>query len=115
MFGIEVGIKSITVKKTLIFVHRWMGVAICLLFLLWFASGIVMMYWDYPEVTAADRLQHLPPLDASRIRLSLLEAYERLELNRPASQAFLTTFDGRPAYPLRLGGEQKLVCADDGA
>jgi hypothetical protein len=115
MLGIGVGIKPIDVKKTLIFVHRWMGVALCLLFLLWFASGIVMMYCDYPEVTAVDRLQHLPSLDGSRIRLSPVEAYERLGLNRPANQAFLTTFDGRPAYRFRTGGEQKLVFADDGA
>ena len=115
MLSIGAGIKAIDIRKTLIFVHRWTGVALCLLFLLWFASGIVMMYWDYPEVTAADRLQHLPPLDASRVRLSVLEAYERLGLNRPATQAFLTTFDGRPAYRFRMGREQKLVFADDGA
>src|SRR5580765_6497209 len=108
MFGIGAGIKPIDLKKTLIFVHRWMGVALCLLFLLWFASGIVMMYWDYPEVTAADRLRHLPPLDASRIRLSLLDAYERLGLKSPATQAFLTTFDGRPAYRFRTGRKQNL-------
>ena len=115
MLGIAAGIKPIEVKKTLIFVHRWMGVTLCLVFLLWFASGIVMMYWDYPEVSALDRLQHLPPLDASRIRLSLLEAYQRLGLKRPANQAFLTTFDGRPAYRFRMGRAQKLVFADDGA
>jgi hypothetical protein len=39
MFGIEIGIKPVAAKKTLIFVHRWMGVALCLLFLLWFTSG----------------------------------------------------------------------------
>lgn len=114
MLHIAAGIKPIDVKKTLIFVHRWMGVALCLVFLLWFASGIVMMYWDYPRVTAVDHLQHLPPLDASRIRLSLLEAYERLELKRPPDQAFLTTFDGRPAYRFRMGRQHKLIFADDG-
>jgi PepSY-associated TM region len=115
MFGIVAGIKPIDLKKTLIFVHRWMGVALCLLFLLWFASGIVLMYWDYPRVSATDHLQHLPPLDASRIRVSLLEAYARLDLTRPANQAFLTTFDGRPAYRFRMGRQQKLVFADDGS
>jgi len=115
MLGIAAGPKLIDIKKTLIFIHRWMGVGLCLLFLLWFASGIVMMYWDYPEVTEVNRLQHLPALDASRIRLSPLEAYERLGLNRPATQAFLTTFNGRPAYSFRAAGEQKLVFADDGA
>ena len=115
MLGIGVGIKLIDLKKTLIFVHRWMGVALCLLSLLWFASGIVMMYWDYPAVTAVDRLQHLPLLDASRIRLAPREAYERLGLNHAPTQALLTTFDGRPAYRFRVGRNQILVFADDGA
>src|SRR5262249_49598551 len=45
-------------KKSLVFLHRWMGVALCLIFLVWFVSGIVMMYCGYPGVTAADRLNH---------------------------------------------------------
>ena len=39
-------------KKSAIFVHRWLGVALCLVFLLWFPSGIGMMYWDFPSVGA---------------------------------------------------------------
>ena len=50
-------------RHALIFVHRWLGVALCLLFLLWFPSGIGMMYWDFPSVTAADRLERSPALD----------------------------------------------------
>ena len=37
--------------KTAVFLHRWLGVALCLFFLLWFPSGIGMMYWDFPAVT----------------------------------------------------------------
>ena len=55
-------------KKALIFVHRWMGVSLCLLFLSWFASGIVLMYWDYPAVSEADRLSRAPVLDSTGIR-----------------------------------------------
>ena len=57
-------------KQALIFVHRWLGVVLCLLFLLWFPSGFVMMYWDYPSITPADRLAHLAPLDPSTIKIS---------------------------------------------
>ena len=53
------------IVRVAIFVHRWLGVALCLLFLLWFASGIGMMYWDFPNVTAADRLERSPALDAA--------------------------------------------------
>ena len=62
-------------KRSIIFVHRWLGVALCLFFLLWFPSGIGMMYWDFPSVKAADRLERSPALDPSTIRLSPAEAY----------------------------------------
>ena len=39
---------------TLAFVHRWLGVCGCLLFLTWFLSGIAMMYVRMPEVTPGD-------------------------------------------------------------
>jgi hypothetical protein len=42
-------------KAWLIYTHRWLGIAGCLLFLAWFVSGIVMMYVRMPAVTQAER------------------------------------------------------------
>ena len=89
-------------KRALIFTHRWMGVALSLIFMLWFASGIVMMYWTFPEVTAADRLERAPALDPSRIALSAEQAWATLGREQPPPGVRLTTFDGRPLY--RFGG-----------
>src|SRR6267378_794406 len=66
--------------KFVIFCHRWLGVTWCLLFALWFTSGIVMMYWSFPEVEVADRLRRAPALDASHIQVSPQDAYARLQL-----------------------------------
>ena len=102
-------------KRALIFVHRWMGVLFCLLFAMWFASGIVMMYWQYPQVSAADRLSRAPALDASRIRVLPQQAYARFETDSPPLGAQLVTFDGRPAYRFRIGlGDVSIVYADTG-
>jgi hypothetical protein len=102
-------------KRTLIFVHRWMGVSFCLLFLTWFASGIVMMYWQYPEVFARDRLERAPGLDASKIQLLPQQAYAKLENDSAPAGAQLITYDGRPAYRFRFGlGDVSIVYADDG-
>ena len=54
-----------SMKRLLILVHRWLGVALCLLFLIWFPSGIGMMYWGFPDVTERDRLGRAPALDAA--------------------------------------------------
>ena len=43
-------------KPVLFSVHRWLGIGMCLLLTLWFASGIVMMYVEYPQLTDAERL-----------------------------------------------------------
>src|SRR5215471_4070698 len=109
------------VKRTLIFVHRWLGVALSLIFLLWFASGIVMMYWSYPEVSAEDRLQHAPTLNPATVKLSAEEASAKLQLDQPPAQVRLTSFDGRPVYRIGVGGGGRrggggfaLVYADDG-
>ena len=105
---------STPLKKVLIFVHRWMGVTLCPLFLLWFLSGMVMMYWTYPEVTAGDRLSRAQILDASGVRLSPQEAYALLETKEAPSEMRLEMFDGRPAYSFDFTGEKFIVYADDG-
>ncbi len=102
-------------KRALIFIHRWMGVFFCLLFLSWFASGMVMMYWQYPQVSTDDRLSRAPALDASRIHLSPPQAYARLGADGAPAGAQLVTFDGRPAYRFRFGlGDLSIVYAGDG-
>src|ERR1700761_6236041 len=95
-----------TLKKTAILCHRWMGVAFCLLFAWWFVSGIFMMYWDYPSVSDADRLEHAPVVDAERVKLSPAEAYATLDPDQAPGSTRLTSFDGRPAYFFRTGRSQ---------
>ena len=102
------------VKKGLILLHRWLGVPLSALFLLWFVSGIVMMYWDYPTVRAEDRLERSAALDGSRIRLTPAEAYATLGVRQPAAQVRLNLFDSRPAYRFRSGRSERIVYADTG-
>ena len=101
-------------KRSLIVVHRWLGVALCLLFLLWFLSGIGMMYWDFPTVTAADRLERSPALTPSTIVLSPTEAYATLGASQLPAAVRLNSFDGRPVYRFRTGRGESLVYADTG-
>ncbi|HVQ12678.1 MAG TPA: hypothetical protein VMS40_03770, partial [Vicinamibacterales bacterium] len=88
------------VKRALIFVHRWLGIALCVLFLLWFPSGIGMMYFPMPSVTPASRFERLPMLQASAVTVAPGEVAQMLGVD--AEDLTLTSFDGRPAY--RAGG-----------
>jgi hypothetical protein len=104
--------------RLLIFVHRWLGVGLSVIFMLWFVSGIVMMYWTYPSVTARDRLERSPRLAPASVRLSAEEAAATLGVDVRPSDLRLASFDGRPAYGVssgRGGGAGlPIVYADDG-
>jgi hypothetical protein len=47
---------------TLVVIHRYLGVALGLLMLVWFASGIVMMYVPYPQRGESERTVALAPI-----------------------------------------------------
>jgi hypothetical protein len=91
-----------------------MGVAFCLLFAWWFVSGIFMMYWDYPAVSAADRLERAPILDGSKVKLSAEEAWAKVDSDQAPNSIRLAAFDGRPAYYFRMGRSEAIVYADTG-
>lgn len=53
-------------KKALIFLHKWLGLGLALLFLMWFATGIVMYLVPFPGLAPEERL--VPARRAGRRR-----------------------------------------------
>jgi uncharacterized iron-regulated membrane protein len=100
-------------RKWLILSHRYLGIAICLLLVMWFASGIVMIYaGGLPSLTPEERRAHLPAIDFSRVTLSAADAAARAGLDEPSSVTLLSVQE-RPAY--RFGGPTPTtVFADTG-
>jgi hypothetical protein len=98
-------------RKLLAYTHRWMGIALCVLFVAWFLSGIVMMYARMPGLADEERLARAPALDLSAVTLSPAEAAERYGI--PVDRVRVGMFGTRPVY--RFGGrEQTVVFADNG-
>ncbi len=54
--------------RVLVYTHRWLGIVSGVLFVVWFVSGIVMMYARMPELGAAERLARLPAINPAFIR-----------------------------------------------
>ncbi len=90
-----------TAKRWTYLVHRWLGIGGCLLMLLWFVSGMVMLFIGYPKLTPGERLAALPVLGDAHglLGLSALPATVQAE---PEGVA-LTTLRGEPAYVVRSG------------
>jgi len=101
-------------RNLLIILHRYLGIALCLLVVVWFVSGIAMIYAKgMPGLTSGARLEHLEPLDILQIHLRPSEAAARAGISESASRLLLLTVRGRPAYRFSTP-EMTTVFADTG-
>ncbi|MEG0150684.1 MAG: PepSY domain-containing protein [Comamonas sp.] len=97
---------QISWKRWLFLAHRWLGIAMCLLFTLWFFSGMVMMYVGYPKLTEAERLLHLPELQASPELLSPQQALSKAGISTAVSDLRLSMASaGRASYWVIAAGK----------
>ena len=102
------------IQSQLILWHRYLGIATCLLFAMWFATGIVMMYVRMPSLTPQERMDALPPLDPARVRLSVSEAVAKAEIGTAPQSITLTSIFDQPVYRIQVPGGLVTVFADDG-
>ena len=102
-------------KRLLFLAHRWIGIGMCLIFALWFASGIVMMYVDYPELTYAESVAAHPELQRDRVELTPFEAARRAGEITDWQSLSLAMLADRPVYRLgAVDGRSATVFADTG-
>jgi uncharacterized iron-regulated membrane protein len=99
-------------RKSLILAHRYLGIVLSLMFVMWFTTGIGMIYSrGMPRLTRQVRLSRLSPLNLSAVRLTASEAFERANLDRISGRVTLLTVNERPAYRF---GNSGTVFADNG-
>ena len=110
--GLRLGERTLDV---LVLAHRWIGTVLCLVFALWFASGIVMMYAGYPVLGEGAKLARTPSLDTAGVRLTPAEAYARAGLDAYVEHVRLGMLLGRPTYFFITNEGWFAVGADDGA
>jgi len=53
--------------RVFVVLHRWWGVAFCMVFAAWFASGIVMHFVPYPARSEADRFAGLVAINRDQV------------------------------------------------
>jgi uncharacterized iron-regulated membrane protein len=101
-------------RKLLIYSHRWLGIGIILMFLVWTLSGVVLMYYGHPQITTGERLLRLQPIDFSTATVTPVEAAAKAGI-RPY-RVRLSMYNGRPVYRLTKVsiGNWSTVYADTG-
>lgn len=99
------------VKRALYLTHRWLGIALCLFMLMWFVSGVVMMYVGYPKLTPAERLNALPQLPACERCIPASEAIAATSHAKAPVGVRLTSVAGLPRYIVRFE-DGKVIAVD---
>jgi hypothetical protein len=94
--------RSISLKATawrwLIVGHRWLGIAMCLFFAMWFASGLVMMYVAFPELTRKEQVSRLQRIDWSEVQIAPERVLHELALGEFPRDFRLEMMAGEPVY-----------------
>lgn len=85
------------VKRWLYIIHRWIGIGSCLLFAIWFLSGLVMIYVPFPALTSMERLSGLEAIDWRRVSVQPRAALAAADVTAPKTIA-LELRDGTPVW-----------------
>jgi uncharacterized iron-regulated membrane protein len=98
--------------RWLFLTHRYLGIAVGALMVIWCLSGVVMMYVRYPELKPRERLQRLQPIDwqnccvVSDVALADDARIDSIEVEMIA---------GRPVARVQpVGGPTRLIDLGDG-
>ena len=86
-----------------------MGIALGVLFVIWFASGIVMMYARMPALETSERLARLPALSPTSIRVAPPVAGDA-EITR----LVISSVETRPVFRITAKGRTASIFADTG-
>lgn len=102
-------------KRWLYLTHRWIGIAACLFFAMWFLSGLVMIYVPFPALSKAERLAGLPPVDWSQVRIPPGRVLRAAELDAPPRAFLLEMRADKPVWRvLPAEGKEIDIDAADG-
>lgn len=98
----------------LVLSHRWLGIAFCLLFAMWFATGIVMHFVPFPSLIEPERFAGLMPLEGTQPIIAVAGAVIASGMKDATRVRLIPRSDG-PVYVVSGPSRLRAVRASDGA
>src|SRR2546423_4228244 len=84
--------------RSTVTVHRYLGIAVGALMLMWFISGMVMIYVPYPQISPAQHLKSLAPIPLNQC---CRPGAVKLADDEPIQSAQIETVAGAPVVRIR--------------
>jgi hypothetical protein len=85
------------VSRRLSPIHRWLGIALGLLFALWFASGTILSFVPFPSLAPRDRIAGSEAINLEKVRVSPAAAVAA-GATAPLMHLRLISVGGHPRY-----------------
>ncbi len=102
------------VSRKVLPVHRWLGIALGFLFILWFASGMILSFVPFPSLATRDRISRSEAIDLERVSVSPSAALTASG-TAPVLHLRLISVVGHPRYVVSPAGRPVLsVSAETG-
>lgn len=98
----------------IVLTHRWFGIGFCLLFAMWFATGIVMHFVPFPSLTEAERFAGLAPVVREEVRITVANAVAASGVGDATRVRLIQRADG-PVYIVSGPSHSRVVTASGGA
>lgn len=93
--------------------HRWLGVATCLIFAAWFASGAVMLFQPFPSLPHAAQMALQAPVNGVQVTVAPAQAVA--SMGGAVQDLRLVQRAGRPAYMAGTAGGIRAIDGGTGA
>ena len=101
-------------KRWLYWGHRWLGVVTCVLCVMWFLSGLVMLYVPFPSWTDQERLANLPVIAVERVIATPDEALAAAGVTSYPMTFRLEMLAEEPVYRIVSSGGHSAISAVTG-
>ena len=100
-------------QRVIISIHRWIGIGVCVMVMIWFISGLVLAYVPFPKQSAQAELGYLQPLNWGEIKVSPEAAMAAAGLREFPLDLRLEMSGSRPVYRIKNWDRHNLTVAAD--
>jgi uncharacterized iron-regulated membrane protein len=101
------------VTAWLVWFHRWLGIATCLIFAAWFASGAILLFQPFPSLGKVEASALAEPIAVGAVRVSPAQALALAGAD--ATGLRLVQRAGAPAYLAQTANGRVVIDARTGA